>query len=126
MRAAGDVGKGLVDGNPLDQRREIVEHFHGGIAQPLIVAEMSADKDQLWAELARTPPRHAAVDAEGLGLVGRSQHHPAADRDGLAAQGRVEQLLDRGVEGVQVRMEDGGCRFHPERSSAKPRKPMRT
>jgi hypothetical protein len=24
-------------------------------------------------------------------------------------------LLDRGIKGIQVRMEDGGCRFHPVR-----------
>ena len=31
---------------------------------------------------------------------------PAADGNRLAAQRRVEQLLDRGIEGIQVRMED--------------------
>jgi hypothetical protein len=30
-----------------------------------------------------------------------------------AAQRRVEQLLDRGVEGVQIRMEDSGCCCRP-------------
>jgi hypothetical protein len=38
----------------------------------------------------------------------KRQAHPTADGDGPAAQGRVEQLLDRGIEGIQVRMEDGG------------------
>jgi hypothetical protein len=27
-------------------------------------------------------------------------------------QGRVEHLLDRGVESIQIGMEDGGRRFH--------------
>jgi hypothetical protein len=39
-----NVGKGLVDGNPLDEGREIVDHLDGGIAQPLVVLEMAADK----------------------------------------------------------------------------------
>ncbi|WP_206077201.1 hypothetical protein, partial [Mesorhizobium sp. 10.2.3] len=30
----------------------------------------------------------------------------------------VEQLLDRGIEGVEISMQDGGCRFHPDRTSA--------
>ena len=39
-----------------------------------------------------------------------------SDGDGLPAQRRVEQLLDRRIEGIQVCMEDGCCRFHPDRS----------
>ena len=113
MGAARDVGKGLIDGNPLDEGREIAEHLDGGVAQPLVLLEMAADKSEVWTELARAPPRHAAADPEGLGFVGSGQHNPAADGDGLAAQGRVEQLLDRGIEGVQVRMEDGGRHIHP-------------
>src|SRR5215471_7773453 len=34
MGAADNVGKGLVDGNPLDERREVIEQRDGGIAQP--------------------------------------------------------------------------------------------
>ncbi len=74
---------------------------------------MAADKDQLRTELARPPSRHAAADSEGLGFVRSGEHDPAADGDRLAAQGRVEKLLDRGVEGIEVGMEDRGCRFHP-------------
>ena len=37
MGAACDVGKGLVDGNPFDEGREIVDHLDGGIAQPLVL-----------------------------------------------------------------------------------------
>ena len=116
MGAARDVGKGLVDGNPLDEGREIVDHLDGGIAQPLVVLEMAADKSQLRTEFARLPSRHAAADPEGLGFVRSGKHNPTTDGDGLAAQRRVEQLLDRGIEGIQVCMEDGGCRFHPDRS----------
>jgi hypothetical protein len=115
MGAARDVGKGLVDGNPLDQRGEVVDHRDRGIAQPLVALEMAVDKGELRAEFARLPSRHAAADPEGLGFVRRGQHNPAADGNGFAAQRRVEQLLDRGVKGIEVCMEDGGCRFHPDR-----------
>ncbi|ESW64867.1 hypothetical protein X771_24470 [Mesorhizobium sp. LSJC277A00] len=114
MRAAGDVGKGFIDGNPLDQRREIVEHLDGGVAQPLIVGEMAADEDQSGAKLARALSGHAAAHAENPGFVGSGKHDAAADGDRLAPERRVEQLLDRGVEGVEIRMQDGG--LHPDRS----------
>ena len=76
---------------------------------------MAADEDELRTELARPSSRHAATDAEGLGLVGGGEHDPAADGDGLAAERGVEQLLNRGIEGVEVRVEDGGHRFHSDR-----------
>ena len=117
MGAARDVGERLVDGDPLDQRREVAQHVDRGVAQPLVFLEMAADENELRTELARPPPRHPAAHAEGLRLVGSGKHDAAADGDRLAAQRRVEQLLDRGVEGVQVRMEDGGCRFHPTASA---------
>jgi len=114
--AARDIGKGLVDGNPLDEGREIVDHLDSGIAQPLVVLEMAVDKNELRTEPARLPSRHAAADPERLGFVRSGKHNPAPYGDGLAAQRRVEQLLDRGIEGVQVCMEDAGNRFHPNRS----------
>src|SRR3984893_1551414 len=77
---------------------------------------MAADKSELRTELARLPSRHAAADTESLGFVRSGKHNPTTDGDGSAAQRRVEQLLDRGIEGIQVCMEDGGYRFHPDRS----------
>jgi hypothetical protein len=70
---------------------------------------MAADKGELRTELARLPSRHAAAHPEGLGFVRSGKHNPTPDGDGLAAQRRVEQLLDRSIEGIQVCMEDGGC-----------------
>jgi len=116
MGASRDIGKRLVDGNPLDEGREIIDHLDGGIAQPSVVLEMAVDKSELRTEFARLPSRHAAADPEGLGFIRSGKYDPAADGDGLAAQGRVEQLLDRGIEGIQVCMEDGGCCSHPDRS----------
>ena len=56
MRAARDVGERLVDGDALDQRREVAQHLDGGVAQPLILLEMAADENQL-ADKARAPCR---------------------------------------------------------------------
>jgi hypothetical protein len=74
---------------------------------------MAADKDEIRTELARLPSWHAAADSEYPGFVRSRKHDTAADGDGLAAQGRIEQLLDRGIKSVKVRMKYGGCRFHP-------------
>ncbi len=115
VRAAGDVGEGLVDRDALDQRGEVAEHVNRRVAEALVLLEVTADEDQLRAELARAPAGHAAADAEGLGLVGRGEHHAAADRDRLAAERGVEELLDGGVEGVEIGMEDGGRGFHAAR-----------
>jgi hypothetical protein len=103
-----------VDGNSFDEGREIIEHFDGGIAHTLVVREMAVDKYELWAEFARLPSWHTAADSEGSGFIRSRKHDPSANGDRLAAQGRVEHLLDRGIEGIKVRMEYGGCRFHPD------------
>jgi hypothetical protein len=69
MGAPCDVCERFVYGNPLDKRREIIEHLDGSISQPLIILEMATDKDQVWAKLARPPSRHAATDSEGPGFI---------------------------------------------------------
>jgi len=97
--------------------REIVEHRNDRIAEPLVFVEMAADKDELLAQLARAEARHAARDPEGFGFVGSCEHNPATNGDRLSSQRRVEQLLDRGIKGVQVRMENGG--FHSNHRSVR-------
>jgi hypothetical protein len=69
MGATHDVGEGLVDRDTLDQGREVVEYLHRGVAQPRVFLEMTADEDELRAELAGAPSRHAALHPERLGLV---------------------------------------------------------
>jgi hypothetical protein len=112
--AAGNVGEGFIDGYSLNEWGEIADHPDGGVAQPLVFAEMSADKGEMRAQFARLPARHAAANPEGPGFVGSREHNPAADRNRPAAQGRVKQLFYGSIEGVQVRMKDGGCRRHPK------------
>src|ERR1700730_2135478 len=119
MGATRNVSEGFVNGNPLYEGRKIIEHIDGGIAQPLVFLEMPADKDQLRTKLTSPPSRHTATNSKGLGFVRGCKHHPAADGDRFAAQGRVEQLLDRCIEGIKVGMEDGGCCLHPDRPPAK-------
>ena len=119
MRGASNVSKGLVNGNSFDERGEVIEHRDGGIAQPLVVLEVTINEGQLRAEFARQTARHATPNAEDLSFVRRGEHDTAPDRDWLAAQRRVEQLLDRGIEGIQVSVKDGSRGFHPNSSPAR-------
>src|SRR5688572_12982006 len=112
MRAPCHVGEGLVDGDALDGRREIAQDSNGGVAEPLVFVEMSADKHEVRTELPRAPSRHAASYTEGPRFVRGREHHAAADRNRLAAQARVKQLFDRRIKGVEVRVENGGCGTH--------------
>ena len=61
MLRAGNIGKGLVDRDPLHQRREVVEDGDRRVAEPLVLLEMAADEDEVRAKLlrlaARIPPR---------------------------------------------------------------------
>lgn len=110
--AAGDVGERLVDGYAFDQRREIVEHLDRGVAEPLVVLEVAADEDQLRAEFPRSLSGHSATHPECLRLIGCGENDTAAHRYGPAAQRGVQKLFDRGVERVEVGMQDGGGGFH--------------
>src|SRR5687768_4598324 len=109
MRAPGHVGESLVDGDALDRRREIAQDSDGGVAEPLIFGEMSADKHEVVTELPRAPSRHAASYAEGPRFVGGREHDAATDRNRLAAKARVQQLFDRRIKGVEVRVKNAGC-----------------
>src|SRR5262249_55668326 len=62
--APRNVSKGLVDVNPFDERREIIEHIDGRMAQRLEIVEMPADKDQLWTQLTGPPSRHTATNSK--------------------------------------------------------------
>ena len=56
MRTPGNVGEGLVDGDALYGRREIAQDADGGVAEPLVLVEMSADKNEVATELPWTWP----------------------------------------------------------------------
>jgi hypothetical protein len=95
---------------------KIADHLDGGVAQALVFLEMPVDKGELRTEFTCLSSWHAAADPEGLGFVGSGKHDPTTDGNGFAAQRRGKELLYGGIEGIQVRMEDGRCRCHPDRS----------
>src|SRR5262249_17180445 len=112
MRASGNVGEGLVDGDALYGGREIAQDCDGGIAEPLVFVEMSADKHEVGTELPRAPSRHAASYAEGPRFIRSRENDAAANRNRPAAQAGVEQLFDRRIKGIEVRVENGGSGTH--------------
>src|SRR6188474_3817756 len=112
MRTPCHVGEGLVDGDAFYGRGEIAQDFDGGVAEPLVFVEVSADKHEVGTELPRAPSRHAASYAEGPRFVRGRENDAATDGNRLAAQARVKQLFDRRIKGVEVRVENGGGGTH--------------
>jgi hypothetical protein len=85
-------GKGLVDGNSLDEGCEVTQYLDGGIAEPLVLLEMATDKSELRTQLARPPSRHPAADPKGLGFIRSGEHNPTTNGDWPTTQRRVEDL----------------------------------
>src|SRR4029453_3566454 len=118
MRTPCHVGERLVDGDALDGRREVAQDSDGGVTEPLVFVEVSADKHEVGTELPRATSSHAASSAQGARPAGGGAERAAARPKRLAAQARVGQLFDPRVKGVEVRVENGGCGKHLVGSSA--------
>lgn len=109
---AGDIGESLIDRDALHQRRKVTQDGDRGIAKTLIFLEVPANEEELRTKFACLAARHAASHPKSPGLVARRQYHPAAYGDRSPTQIGVEELLDRGIEGVEVGVKDGGKGFH--------------
>ena len=110
--AAGHVEERLVQADRLDQRRVGREDRHHLLGQLAVALRAAGQEDAVRAAARRRAQRHGRLDAELARLVRGGHHHAAlvraaADDDRLAAQGRVVEHLDAGVEGVEVGVEDG-------------------
>ena len=104
--SAGDVEERLVDGDALDPGSEVVKDGHDLVAELLVAVEVATDEGEVGAEFAGRPPGHAAAHAVLSGFVGGGEHDATPDRDGPAPQRRVQQLLHRGVERIEVGVQD--------------------
>ena len=101
-----NVEERLVDREPLDERRRVVEDPEQRLARLGVGRHARRDDDRLRAEPPRLPPAHRRPDAVRLGLVARREHDAAADDHRPAAQAAVVALLDRREERVGVGVED--------------------
>src|SRR5690606_25547486 len=100
-----DVEERLVDGDLFDVGGEAFEDLHHlrGILE--IAFEGAGDDPQLWAEATGLGGGHRRADAEGPRLVAGGEDHPGSHRHGNPAERRVEELLYRGIERIQVGVE---------------------
>ncbi len=101
---------GLVKRERLDQVRMLAHQCPDPPARLLVGIEARPDEEEVRAELAGLEGGHGRAHAEHPGLVAGREHDPAragrAHRHRPAAQARVVALLDRGVEGVHVDVDD--------------------
>ena len=108
MHRPGHVEEGLVDRDALDQRSEVLEHSHDHVPQSLVLAEVAADENQPRAQSLGPPSGHAGVHPEPTRLIGGSENHALTDGHRPAPQRGVQELLGRGIEGIEIGMEDRG------------------
>ena len=75
-----------------------------------VAGEVGRDEDGVWAEALGADGGHGGADAEGSGFIGGGADDGAVaapgDDDGFAAEGGIVALLDGGVEGVHVDVND--------------------
>ena len=102
------VEERLVDGDPFDQGRGVLEDLEYRLARLRVGGHSRRDDDRVGAEPPRQCTAHRALHAVGLGLVAGSEHDPAAHDHGAPAERRMVPLLDGGEERVEVGVEDVG------------------
>src|SRR3990172_3062468 len=112
MNGPGYFEEGLVYGDPLHQGGEVTHDVDHLIAQALILGEVAAHEPELGAQLPGPASRHTAPDPECFGFVRGGQYHTTSDGDRYALQRRIQELLDRRIEGVEIGVEDGGPGSH--------------
>ena len=103
---AADVEERLVDGQALDERRGVLEHLEHRRAGVDVGREPGRHDDGVGAQPPGLVPAHRRAHAERLGLVAGGEHDAAADDDRAAPQAGVVALLDGGVEGVEIGVQD--------------------
>ena len=85
-----------------------MEDGHDIVAELLVAVEVATDEKEVAAELTGTPTWHTTTDAVAPGFIRSGQHHTSAYGDGPVPQRRIQELLNRRVEGIEVGVQD--CR----------------
>ena len=104
---AADVEERLVDRQPLDGRRRVLEQGVESLARLGVGGHPRRDDDRVRAEPERPAPTHRRPHAVRLRLVARREHDAAADDHRASAQGGRVALLDGREEGVRIGMQNG-------------------
>ena len=107
-----DVQERLVDGEPLDVRRGVVEDGEHRLARLAVGLHPRLDDDRLRAQASRLCLAHRRPHAVRLRLVAGREYDASPDDHGATAQCWVVALLDRRVEGVSVGVQDRAVARH--------------
>ena len=108
--SAGQVEKGFVDREGLDQRRHLHHQLPDVAAGLGVFRHVGLDDHGLGAELQRLEHRHGgfdAPDARDITGGGNNAARAAADDHRLVGKLRIVALFDRRIEGIAVDMGDG-------------------
>ena len=108
---AGGIKVGFVQAHGLEEGREVCENGHEFLGSRPVLLEVPGDEDRLRAKAAGGYKRHPGVESEPSGFVGGSGDHSplvglAADHHRLTLQFRVDYLLHRDEEGIQIYVHD--------------------
>ena len=130
------VEERLVDREPLDERRRVLEDREDRLARLGVGGHARRHDDRVRAEPPRLPAAHRRAHAERLRLVARGEHDAAADDHRPAAQragrraARPTRRTSRGRRGgsspatrTDVRTESPGRNRDAERSARQPARP---
>ena len=101
-----DVEKRLIDGDAFHHRCRLLEDLEHRLTRFAIGRHAGRDDAELGAQSPSPGAAHRGSYAVGLGLVAGREHDATTHDDGLPAQPRVIALFDRGVERVEISMED--------------------
>jgi hypothetical protein len=101
-----NVKERLVDRQPFDERRAVLENAKSRLARLGVGRHSRRDHDRARTQPPGLPATHRGTHSESLGLVARGQHHSRADDDRPAAQAWIISLLDGRVERVEVGVKD--------------------
>jgi hypothetical protein len=105
----GDVEKGFVDGERLDERGVLFKDAEDALGFGLVAGHIDGEKGGVGAALPGLAGGHGGVDAEAAGLVGGGGYDTAliggrSDNNGRPLELGVVPLFNRRVKGVHVDM----------------------
>ena len=107
---ARDVEERLVERDRFDLGGDRQQDLAEAVGVHLVGLEVGRDEDHVRTQATSAHGGHRAPDPERPRLVGRRHHDPArpgaAHGDGLARKARVLERLDRGVERIEIDVQD--------------------
>src|SRR5581483_2488227 len=112
---AGEVEIEIVEGGGFDDGRVGFEDAADALGVVGVVFVLAGDDDGFGAEAQGFAEGHSGLHAEEFGFITGGSDHAAANKDGLAAQLGIQDLLDGSEESVHVHMDDIGDFFDGSR-----------